>query len=397
MDLSTLSPHMTVLPPAWLASEFGADYDNHEAVLEIRDPCGLHVIIAIHRPFFHPFLNRPTTLGGTRLGGKKMYPRREDAVRDALRLSGFGMSFKASLSGVDFGGAKAVLLLLADEPPDRDAPIRGEFVEMLLVYAKYLNLLGGLYVTAEDMNFSEKYLTLMAPRTRWVAGAGKEVSGSGNPSPYTARGIELAIERALVELFQDKWRTSHASCMVAGVGGVGLPLAKALLDKGHEVFIADTDLRQIERARSVLGPSVSVVPPEEAHRKEVTVYAPCARGGCLNEKTIPELRCRAVVGGANNQLATYEDGYRIHQRGILYYPDYVVNSGGLRSVALEFMPGGHTEQGIAASLRAIPKMCSHVSYLSHRDDRPTSVVADELARTIIAGKLSGKALWSSDS
>lgn len=378
MDFSSLSPHMRLIDVSW-----HSEFDNHEAVIEITDPCGLHVILAIHRFFFHPYLDQPSTLGGTRLGAFT----REEAITQALRLSK-AMTSKAALAGTDFGGAKAVMIAA---PRDMNVPIDAEFARLLAVYAEYLNLLQGAYVTAEDMDFFEKYLTYMRRYTRWVAGAGKEAGESGNPSPYTARGVYLAIKQYL-SLSSWENRGSRPRFAISGVGSVGLPLAELLAYDG-EVYIADVSAKQLARALSFLGGRATVVQPNEIHAKEATVYVPCAGGAVLNSRTIYELGARAVIGAANNQLATREDGWRLHKRDIFYGVDYVVNSGGLLSVALEFTPGGHSERAFAENSAIIQKNLLRIWWESRRDDIPMSIVADNMAQKIIAGKTSAKELW----
>ncbi len=360
------------------------EFQDHEAVLEINDPRGLNAIIAIHRFFFHPYLNCPSTLGGTRFANFT----REAAITQALRLSR-AMTSKAALAGTDFGGAKAVVIA---KPRDRDATvIDAALARMLAVYAEYLNLLDGAYVTAEDMNFFEPYLTYMRRYTRWVAGAGKEVGGSGNPSPVTARGVYLAATQYLSLLSENEY-VPRPSFNIAGVGSVGLPLAEMFVNDGV-VRIADVNPQQIAQAVKILGGAVIVVPPNEIHACPGTVYVPCAGGAVLNKNTIPHMRVRAVIGAANNQLETTDDGRRLHAWNIFYGVDYVVNAGGLISVNLEFAPGGHSEKTLAEDLAVIPHNLVRIWEASVAQGIPPSIIADVMAQEIISGKCSGKELW----
>ncbi len=384
MDLGNLSPFMKTVNVSR-----HPECDGHEAVLEINDPVGLHAFICIHRLFFHPYLNCPSALGGTRMGDRNDYPTDDDAITDGLRLSGKGMTNKAALAGTDFGGAKIVLISKLGK---RGAPPDKRMRRILETYAEYLNLLNGMVVTAEDMNFSEHYLTFMREHTTWVAGASPAAGGSGNPSPYTAYGVFQGIKRCLLLKFGTE-DVSKFCFAVQGVGGVGLHTALLLKKEGARLIITDTDERQLEKARATLG-GADVASPEIIHRAKADVFVPCAKGAILHEKSIAELQCRIVAGGANNQLATPEDGYRLFRRGIAYGVDYVMNAAGLMSVAKEFEPQGHIERKVRTAIaRIIPQNLSRIFVESGKKHLPESAVADKLARQIIRGKTSGKALW----
>ncbi len=374
MNFDTLSPYMKPVDVSW-----HPEFDDHELVLEIKDPSGLRAFIAFHRFFFHTYLDRPSTLGGTRFCD---YLTEYDAITDVLRLSR-AMSKKAAWAGTSFGGAKAVIM---GKPEDRDPPISREMQEVLSAYAKYLNLLDGRFVTAEDMNFHEKYLTFMRRITRWVAGEEKEAGGTGDPAHHTAHGVYLGIKSGLSELYGERKTLENFSIAIPGVGGVGLALAKRLQADGAILYIADTDDRQVGRARQALG-SVLVMSPKKIHTLYVAVYSPCAMGAVLNEDTIHELSCSVVAGGANNQLATPEDGERLHKRGILYAPDYVINAGGLMSVAREFDYLPKDRSSAPENLALIPQNLSRIWSMSKEKDIPPNVVADEIAEGIIAEKL----------
>jgi glutamate dehydrogenase/leucine dehydrogenase len=246
--------------------------------------------------------------GGTRM---RVYPTPVEGLSDAMRLSG-AMTWKMAAAGMPRGGGKAVLAvpeLPTGEPRKR----------LLRRYGELVASLGGTYRTAGDMNISPEDLDVVAERCSWVYGT---TGRGGNSGRGTARGALHAI-RATVEHVFGSAELAGRSVLVQGAGAVGAVLARELADEGARVLVSDVD----ESRAAASG--CETVPAERALETEVDVYSPCAVGGTLNRNSIPRLTCRAVAGCANNQLAEPDDAERLHERGILYAPDYVVNAGGI--------------------------------------------------------------------
>jgi glutamate dehydrogenase/leucine dehydrogenase len=291
---------------------------------------GLRAVVAVH-----------STALGAGLGGTRFlpYPSLADATTDVCRLAR-GMTYKHAVCGNDQGGAKAVLI---GDP----ATLRSE--ALLRAYGRFLDSLGGLYLTAEDVGTTQADMDLLRSVTPYVTGASEALGGSGDPSPATAWGVRWALA-AVAERLGRSLAELHV--VVLGVGKVGSALVGHLLELGARVTVADV--------RPVSVPGATVVPVDEALTTECDVLSPNALGAVLSAATIPHLRCAAVCGAANNQLATDADGDRLAERGILYAPDYVVNAGGVINIASERSPGGYDRdaalrrvEGIADTLRRV--------------------------------------------
>jgi leucine dehydrogenase len=283
------------------------DFDHHAIHFHQDKTTGLKAIVAIHAAFENP------SLGGCRM---RDYASEADALKDVLRLSR-GMTYKSVMAGLDYGGAKAVILG-TPRPEVRD--------DLLMSMADFVNRLGGRYRTAVDVGLTTRDVTLMSERSAYVLGAGAIV-----PEEWTAQGVLTAVKAAVrFKLGRDDLRGLSVS--ILGLGKVGSRLAELLIGEGADVFGADVEELQVIAARSR---GVTIVSLEQAARLPCDVFAPCALGGVLNEQTIPELRCAIVAGAANNQLASAQDAERLAARGILYAPDYIVNAGGLISIAMQ--------------------------------------------------------------
>lgn len=287
--------------------------DHHELVVFGSDPkTGLRAIIAIYSTDLGP------ALGGTRLFG---YPSEDAALIDALRLSK-AMAYKAAAAGLDLGGGKAVLI------GDRTLATP----DYWRAYGRFIDSLGGAYITAEDVGTTTHDMHVIAKETRWVVGRAAEHHGAGDPSPATARGVVRAMQAAARHM----WGTdSLQGCRIAvqGVGKVGSALARLLAEAGAEVLIGDIVQASADSLVDELG--VKAVSPEDVLFEECDILAPCSMGGVLTIDSISNLRCRAVVGSANNQLATPEDANRLRDAGVLYVPDFIANAGGLIHVSAE--------------------------------------------------------------
>lgn len=303
---------------------------GHEEVVFGFDPeSGLKAIIAIH-----------STALGPALGGTRFYPyeSESEALEDVLRLSQ-GMSLKAAAAGLDLGGGKAVII-------GDHRKIKSE--RLWRAFGRVVDSLRGRYITAEDVGTETKDMELIRRETRWVVGVPVEEGGSGDPSPATARGIVAAMRATCRFLWGDE--DLHGKRFaILGVGKVGTDLVRRLHEKGASITVADVYPPSLERVRSEYG--VDVVEPDEIFDVECDIFSPCSLGGALNAETIPRLKTHAVVGPANNQLATTEDGDRLAARDILYAPDFVVNAGGLINVNEELR--GYTADKAAAHIDRI--------------------------------------------
>ncbi|CAA9544765.1 MAG: Branched-chain amino acid dehydrogenase [deaminating](EC [uncultured Thermoleophilia bacterium] len=286
-----------------------------------------------------------STARGPALGGCRMwtYDDSRSAVRDVLRLSR-AMTFKAAVAGLPLGGGKGVIMLRPELQMDAS---RRE--DVLLDFADTVASLEGRYLTAEDVGTSDADMAVIARGTDHVTGLAEASGGSGDPSPWTALGVEAGLRVACERV----WGTTSLEgrrIAVIGLGRVGGHLARLLAEGGAELLVADID--QGKRALAdELG--AAWTDPDTALRAEVDVLAPCALGGVLDDRTVPELRCRAIAGAANNQLATEGIADLLSSRGILWAPDFVANAGGIINIAVELEPEGYDRARAEPAVRAI--------------------------------------------
>ena len=269
-----------------------------------------------------------STARGPALGGCRMwtYDDARAAVRDVLRLSR-AMTFKAAVAGLPLGGGKGVIMLRPDEPtlsPERREAVLQDFGDTV-------EALGGDYLTAEDVGTGEPDMEVIATRTKHVSGL---ASGSGDPSPWTAIGCEVAVRATLERVFGTE-DVSGRRIAVIGLGSVGGRLAELLHAGGAELVVADVDQSKRELAERL---GATWTDPQSAMTAEVDLVAPCALGGVLNDETVPALRCKAIAGAANNQLADDSLEAQIAERGILWAPDFVCNAGGIINICVELEP-----------------------------------------------------------
>jgi leucine dehydrogenase len=335
------------------------EFDNHELVAFCRDAgTGLSAIIAIH-----------DTSAGPAAGGCRMmrYATFADALTDVLRLSK-GMTYKAIMAGMPFGGGKAVILA---DPRKEKTP------ELLMAFAERVARLGGTFITGEDVGTTVADIEVMRRVTPHVRGI--PANGPGDPSPMTALGVLKGIETAVKHQLRAH-DLKGIRVIVQGLGAVGWRLSKLLRNAGAILIASDIDLELMEKARTQLG--ATIVPPDHSPAAEADVYAPCALGGTLSERTIGDLRVSIVAGAANNQLATAEDGRRLADRGVLYAPDYVINAGGLISGALEGPSFDHAE--LLERVGQIPKTLRDLFTRAEAEKLPTSIVADLTAQERLA-------------
>lgn len=334
--------------------------DEYEEVVFCHDaPSGLKAIIAIH-----------STALGPALGGTRFYPYKsgEEALVDVLRLAK-GMTYKSALAGLDLGGGKAVII---------GEPTTTKTEALLRAYARFVDSLGGRYLTAEDVGTTQADMDLIARETRCVTGTSPLLGGSGDPSEATARGVYWAM-RATAEHLEGSPDLAGLRVVVSGVGKVGSALVRLLVSDGAKVTVADVNGDAVAR---VAGNGVDVVDHLEAHRSGCDVFAPCALGAVLNRRSIGELNCRAVVGAANNQLETDRDAEELSERGIVYVPDFVVNAGGVINIADELI-GYHRERALA-SVQRIGGTTAEILKLAAGGSKTTVEAATQLADARIA-------------
>ena len=339
--------------------------DGFEQVTYAYDrSSGLRAIVAIH-----------STVLGPGLGGTRFWPfaTEGEALVDVCRLAR-GMTYKHAAAGLDQGGGKAVII---------GDPARLRSDELILAYGRFVDGLGGRYVTAEDVGTTQADMDLIRTVTPHVTGVSEALGGSGDPSPATALGVLWAM-RAVAERLWGTASLAGRHVCINGVGKVGGALADHLHGEGARLTVAD--IRPSAVAEVVGRTGAAVVDPARAHAVAADVFAPCALGAELSASTIPELGCRAVVGSANNQLATAEDAQRIHDSGVLYAPDYIVNAGGVINIAQEL--GGYVRAEADERIKRIHDTVLRVFDLADTDGITTAAAADQLAeRRIEAARL----------
>lgn len=345
-----------------------ADFDAHELVQLVHDRAsGLTAIIAVHSTYLGP------AAGGTRFWH---YGDPAGAMRDALRLSR-GMSYKNAMAGLPMGGGKAVILA---EASGRKTP------EMLAAFGDAVEGMGGRYVTAEDVGITEADMVAVSHRTTHVSGlpVAGEGSAGGDPGPFTAMGIYLGIKAAVRhQMGKDSLAGVHVS--VQGTGSVGGGVARLLAKDGARLTLADIHAERAADLARELG--ADVVASDAIMNIGCDVFSPNALGAILDDEGIARLDCAIVAGGANNQLARSEHGQQLAARGILYAPDYVINAGGIISVATEYLarragkPADINE--VRKLLGQIPGRLETIWQQSESTGVSADVVADRMAQELI--------------
>lgn len=332
--------------------------EGYETVAVAEDPeSSLHAIIAIH----------DTTLGPA-LGGLRLwkYETEEDALTDVLRLAR-GMTYKSACANTGLGGGKAVII--GDSETDlTESRFRamGRFVETL----------GGRYITAEDVGIGIRELEWLRKETRYVTGLSRRVGSSGNPSPFTARGVI----RGLFACAEERFGTSHLDRLrytVQGLGQVGGDVVRCLSMLGATVTVTDINEERCEEFAAL--PGVEVVPAEEIYSVDCDVFMPCALGGVLNDETIPKLKAQVVAGCANNQLLRNDHADSLHARGILYAPDFIINAGGIINVSVEVREEGYDERTAVRKIENIYDGLREVFETARREDLTPAKAADRVA------------------
>jgi leucine dehydrogenase len=337
-----------------------AGYGYGEVHVRRDEASGLAAIIAIHDTRLGP------ALGGCRF---IHYDEEGAAFTDALRLAR-GMTYKAAITGLELGGGKSVIM----RP-------RGEFdrVRLFEDFGRFIDHLGGRYITAEDSGTATADMDVIRGKTKWVTGVSKERGGSGDPSPFTAlgvrRGIQAAVKHKLGRDSLDGVRVA-----VQGVGHVGYFLCRELFALGAKLTVCDIDAARAERVAQEF--KATVVSTDSIYDVEAEVFAPCALGAGINDQTIPRLRVKIVAGAANNVLAEPRHGDALKNKGIAYAPDYAINAGGLCNVAEEIK--SYDESRVRAKVEGIYDTILTVLERAEREGVSSHVIADRIAEERLA-------------
>ena len=339
-----------------------ADFDAHEELHFVTDEkCGLKAIIAVHSTHLGP------AAGGARFWH---YAKDEEALIDALRLSR-GMSYKNAMAGLPLGGGKSVIL--ADEAGNKSP-------DLLHAFGKAVGGLGGRYVTAEDVGMSVADMIEVRRATQFVAGLPNSAGDvGGDPGPHTSLGVFLGI-KAAVRRALGKESLGGLHIALQGAGSVATGVALHACAEGAKLSIADVDQGKAQKLADAAGGKV--VSPDDILSLEADVLSPNALGAILTEQSIAALRVPVVAGGANNQLATPEDGARLQQRGILYAPDYVINAGGIINVCTEYLGDGDASL-VRERIEGIPVRLEQIWAESEATGRDPAAVADAMAQRLI--------------
>jgi len=357
---------------------------GYEKILYCHDgESGLEAYIAVHSTVLGP------SLGGARLWSYKDCTNPKEAARtDVLRLSR-GMTHKASMAGLNLGGGKAVLIGDETEWDERKRE------QIFLAFGDFVDLLGGQYITAEDVGTSSEDMIIIRKGTNYVTGLPTWKGGSGDPSPVTARGVYKGMQACAKEHLGNG-HLNGLTVAIQGIGHVGTPLVDLVYnDLAGNVKLILSDLKFDDDKRPEMVEmykrkyNATIVPSKEIYQQECDIFSPCALGAILNDTTIPQLQCRIVAGSANNQLAddTRHD-VMLKERGILYAPDFVINAGGLINVMDEREAGGYNRERVLNRILNLKNTLRAIFQLSRVKHAPMSRVADELAEDIFNGKRS---------
>ncbi|MFC0188334.1 branched-chain amino acid dehydrogenase [Fictibacillus aquaticus] len=330
-------------------------YDYEQMVICQDKQSGLKAIICIH----------DTTLGPA-LGGTRMwtYDSEDAAIEDALRLAK-GMTYKNAAAGLNLGGGKTVII--GDPKKDKNE-------EMFRAFGRYIQGLNGRYITAEDVGTTVEDMDLIYQETPFVTGVSPAFGSSGNPSPVTAYGVYRGMKAAAKEAFGTD-SLEGKTIAVQGVGHVAFTLCKHLHEEGASLIVTDINKEAVQRAVEAFG--AKAVEPSEIYSVDCDIFAPCALGAIINDETIPQLKAKVIAGAANNQLRETSHGDLIHEMGIVYAPDYVINAGGVINVADEL--NGYNRERAMRKVETIYDNIARVIEISKRDRIPTYLAADRLA------------------
>lgn len=333
---------------------------QHEQVVFCNDPhTGLKAIIAIHNTTLGP------AAGGTRMW---FYNSEAEALNDVLRLSR-GMTYKNAVAGLNIGGGKAVII----------GDARKHKSEALFrAFGRFVDSLGGKYITAEDVGVSTQDIEFVAMETSFVAGKPKSLGGSGDPSPFTAYGVYIAMKASAKKVYGSE-SLAGKKIAVQGVGHVGQNLVEHLIKENAQVLISDIYEDRLQAIKNKF-PQVEVVDKDKLYDAEMDIYAPCALGATLNDDTLSRLKCKIVAGAANNQLADENrHADMCKQKGILYAPDFLINSGGIINVYCEIAMPVYNEQRAYEQTERIYQFTNDIIETAEKENINTHQAAVALA------------------
>lgn len=317
---------------------------------------GLKSIIAIH-----------STALGPALGGLRFWPyaSEEEALLDVLRLAR-GMTYKAAAAGLNLGGGKAVII--GDPKTDKSEAL-------LRAFGRVVEGLGGRYITAEDMGTNVWDMDWISEETQYVTGLLTTRGGSGDPSPVTAFGVYVGMKACAKKVFE-KDTLKGLTVAIQGAGHVAYNLAKQIYKDGGRIYATDINPESLERM--VRDFNVEAVKPDEIYDVGCDIFAPCAVGAVINDETINRLKCRVIAGAANNQLSNEErHGNLLHQMGITYAPDFVINAGGLLNVYEELH--GYNRERAIQKVGQLFSAITNILNKSEREGIPTYLAANQAA------------------
>lgn len=335
-------------------------YDYEQLLFCQDQSSGLKAIIAIH----------DTTLGPA-LGGARMwtYATEEQAIEDALRLAR-GMTYKNAAAGLNLGGGKTVII---------GDPFKDKNEEMFRALGRFIQSLNGRYITAEDVGTTVDDMDLIHEETDFVTGISPSFGSSGNPSPVTAYGIFLGMKAAAKEAFGTNVLEGK-TVAVQGLGNVAYTLCKYLHEEGANLIVTDINKSAVDRVVKEF--NATAVDPDDIYKQEVDIFSPCALGAIINDATIPQLKAKVIAGSANNQLKDSVHGQMLHDLGIVYAPDYVINAGGVINVADELY--GYNRERAMKRVETIYDSLTKIFDISKKENIPTFLAANRLAEERIA-------------
>lgn len=349
-------------------------YEHEQIVICSEPSLGLKAIIAVHN----------TTLGPA-LGGVRMWPyeSEQEAIKDVLRLSR-GMTYKAAISGLNLGGGKAVII---------GDPRKEKNESLFRAFGRYVDSLGGRYITAEDVGINVQNMEWVRMETKYVSGLPKAIGGSGDPSPVTAFGVYQGMKACAQKAYgSDSLEGKRIS--IQGAGHVSSHLAHFLSKEGAELFICDIYDDKVNALAKEVG--AKVVGPDEIYGLDVDIFSPCALGGVINDDTMEHFKCDIIAGAANNVLEEEDKhGQMLLDKGIIYAPDYVINAGGLINVASELQ--GYNEERAHDQAAKIYDTILDILNYSEENDTPTFVASNVLAENRINNVGHIHQIYTSDS
>lgn len=336
------------------------EHDYEQIIFSHDKESGLKAITVIHNTTLGP------ALGGTRMWN---YQTEAEAIEDCFRLAR-GMTYKNAAAGLNLGGGKTVVM---GNPKTDKSP------EMFRALGRFIERLNGSYITAEDVGTTVEDMDLIQTETSYVVGTTPGSGSSGDPSPVTAYGIYKGMKAATQAAYGND-SLKGKTIAVQGVGNVAFKLCKYLHEEGAKLVVTDINQQAVQRAVDTF--NAIVVEPNDIYDVDCDIYAPCALGATLNDDTIPRLKAKVIAGSANNQLAEARHGELIYQKGMVYAPDYVINSGGVINVADEL--AGYNQQRAMRKVETIYDSLLKVFEISKRDCIPTNIAADRMAEERIS-------------